>query len=336
MNAETLEVSPKFMLFVQHGWADNANDLAGMARRWLVPNEPSEYLIAPNLGWLNTWLPMEPMIRQIERTATEVWQNYPRLPWRIVAHSMGGVLWLEVLQRHPEWWSQVHSLVLIGSPVGGSHLAKLFDPLGWFPLVGRDLGRNRRMIAESIAAVIPTLSIVSNIGMDTDGLVALSSSWFRHAQYVELEGIRHSDLKYHAQVAAVIKDFWQYLPHQESVGRSLHDGITNHQTNYLAKLFPSEYLSKWKVSPDLSPLCEKNLVELHQLPLTDCDSTHYDKAATWHRLAPDLEIRVWQNQWRVTHIYLTDGDRFVYGGYSGWKDEKIIKLWLMRLRNCES
>lgn len=335
MNAETLEISPKFMLFVQHGWADNANDLAGMARRWLVPNEPSEYLIAPNLGWLNTWLPMEPMIRQIESTATEVWRNYPGLPWRIVAHSMGGVLWLEVLQRHPEWWSQVHSLVLIGSPVGGSHFAKLFDPLGWFPLVGRDLGRNRRTIAESIAAVIPTLSIVSNIGMDTDGLVALSSSWFRHAQYVELQGIRHASLKYHGEVATVIKDFWQYLSHQESVTKCLNDDSDDDKINHFAKLFPSESLSGWKTFPDLTPLGEKILAELHQLPLTDCDSTHYANATIWHKLTPDLEIRIWQNQWQVTHIYLVTGDRFVYGGYSGWKDEKIIKSWLMQVRNRE-
>ncbi len=337
----------KFILFVQHGWADTASDLTAMAQRWLVPEQPPAYLIAPNLGWFNTWLPMEPMIQHIERMAGMAQANYPGLPWRIVAHSMGGVLWLEVLQRHPEWWSQIHSLVLIGSPVGGSHMAKMFDPFGWFPLVGRDLGRNRRALAESVASVIPTLSIVSNIGLDTDGLVALSSSWFRHAQYIELSGIRHSALRYNAQVAAVVGDFWQALPSQSyslnesSLNTSSNNrSLSNVGNTFLSYLRLNKTLTEWKVLPELSPLAIEILGQLHELPLTDCDSTHHDKAEVWRKFTSDLvvsglEVRVWQNSWGVIHVYLTFGGRFIYGGYAGWQDKKIIDLWLDHIKVYE-
>ena len=322
--------APEFLLFVQHGWADTADDIAAMAKRWLMPEKFANYLIAPNLGWLNTWLPMTPMIAHLERIAIDARRNYPDVPWRIVAHSMGGVLWLEVLHRHPEWWSQVHSLVLIGSPVGGAHMAKIFDPFGWFPLVGRDLGRNRRSIAESIAAQIPTLSIVSNIGMDTDGLVALSSSWFRHSKYVELQGIRHSALKYHPQVAAVIRDFWQCLLAPSVPSPSFSNHI------YFNHSFTDSELKPWPTFPHLGTLAPQILAQLHQLPLTDCDSKHHQQAKLWHKLAEDGEIRVWQNLWGVIHIYLIVHDRCVYSGYAGWQHRKIIQDWLGQMRDPEA
>lgn len=154
-----------FILFAQHGWADIYHDINYLAQALVDQSSKSNIPVyTPDLGWINTWLTITPLIDKVERVAVEAIAQYPDLPLRIVGHSMGGLIWLEVLNRHREWWSKVHSLVLVGSPIGGSDLGRLFDPLCLFPLIARDLGKNRRRIAEVIAAKVPTLSIIGDIG----------------------------------------------------------------------------------------------------------------------------------------------------------------------------
>ena len=105
--------STDFVLFAQHGWADTHQAIASLSHA-LVPDTIP--VIAPNLGWFCTWVRIEPLIQHVEQTAMEALQHYPDHPWRIIGHSMGGLIWVDVLHRHPDWWSRIHSLCLVGSP----------------------------------------------------------------------------------------------------------------------------------------------------------------------------------------------------------------------------
>jgi len=116
-------------------------------------------ICAPNLGWWRTWGKFAPLKREVERYAQALLDRYPSATADIIGHSMGGLIWLEILADQPEWWGRVRSLVLLGCPVGGSDLARMFDPWGWLPLIAKDLGKDRRQIASEIARHIPTLAI---------------------------------------------------------------------------------------------------------------------------------------------------------------------------------
>lgn len=121
---------------------------------------------------------------------------------------MGGLIWLEVLKRHPEWHHRVHSLVVMGSPISGADLARTIDPFGIGIAIAGDLGRNRRAVAEQIACQIPTLSIASDLGWGHDGMVAIESSKFAYSKFVLLSGIGHAALKCHSAVVPIIQEFW--------------------------------------------------------------------------------------------------------------------------------
>lgn len=277
----------RFVLFAQHGWADSDRDISNLARS-LIDRDGDIAIYAPNLGWINTWLKIAPLVDHVEQLAQTAIAKHPDLHWRIVAHSMGGLLWLEVLTRNPQWWSQVHSLVLIGSPVGGSDLGRLFDPLRLFPLIARDLGKNRRPLAEAIAAKIPTLSIISDIGQHTDGIVPIGASQFAHAQIVHLQGLHHANLKNHPQVAAAIQNFWQNPV----------------------------------ITPPVMNIASQLIAELRSRDLTETDSRNFGKARAINIYDDGTKLWEWENLLRIKHFYVSvptsnGGDRCVYSGYAG-------------------
>jgi len=201
-------ILPKFILYAQHGWADNHWGIERLAQS-LTGNRG--LAIAPDLGWFNTWIRIEPLILKVEQMAIANFAKYPQIPIRIIGHSLGGLIWLELLNRHPEWWSGIQSLVLVGSPVGGSHLARMIDPWGIGLGMARDLGINRRTMAEAIALVIPTLTIAGDTGKNSDGTVRVESTQFKHAKSQRLWGVNHAALKNHPQVAKAVREFWQEL-----------------------------------------------------------------------------------------------------------------------------
>jgi pimeloyl-ACP methyl ester carboxylesterase len=282
------EFGSMFILFAQHGWADSDRDIRNLARS-LVSQDGDIAIYAPNLGLINTWLQIDPLIDRVEQVAQMAIAKYPDLPWRIVAHSMGGLIWLEVLTRNPQWWSRVHSLVLIGSPVGGSDLGRLFDPFRLFPLIARDLGRNRRPLAEAIAAKISTLSIISDIGHYTDGIVPLSASQFAYAQILQLQGLRHATLKNHPQVAAAIQQFWQ------------DPVITAPVVNTASQL----------------------IAELRSRDLTETDSRNFVRAKAIDIYDDGTKLWQWENLLKIKHFYVSvptakGGDRCIYSAYAGF------------------
>ena len=122
---------------------------------------------------------------------------------------MGGLIWLDILEKHPQWWDKIDSLVLIASPVKGAELAKIVDPLRLGIGVARELGANRQFLAEKIAQHIPTLSIASNYLLGTDGTISVRSTQFNHAKCVCIAGVSHADLRICPQVITSIRQFWE-------------------------------------------------------------------------------------------------------------------------------
>lgn len=195
---------PDFILYAQHGWADNSEGIARLAQD--LKSTPQTLIITPNLGWINTWLKMQPLIKKVEAIAVSNFKQYPDTPIRIIGHSMGALIWIEILNRYPQWWQNIHSFVLVGAPVGGSNLGKMLDPFNI--AVGGDLGKSRIKMAEAIALNVKTLSIAGDINGTTDGTVTIASTKFGNCRSKIIKGINHPRLRNHPLVATAIREFW--------------------------------------------------------------------------------------------------------------------------------
>lgn len=184
----------------------------------------------------------------------------------------GGLIWLEILNRHPEWWSRVHSLVLLGSPIGGSDLGRLVDPFGWMPLIARDLGTNRRHIVEAIASQVPTISIAGDIGNHTDGTVPVGCSHFAQANFVCLNKVSHAALKNHPQVKSTVRSFWE------------NPIISSLQTTTAAEL----------------------IAKLRSLDLTETNNQNFKYAKVIKTYPDGSKLWTWTNRWRLTHVFISE------------------------------
>lgn len=200
---------PDYLLFAQHGWADTSVTMRTLANRLQITNT---VVITPNLGFYRTWWRMPPLIKKVSAIAQNYLEKFPTVPIRIIGHSMGGLIWLEILNEHPEWWHRIDSLVLIASPIQGAELARIIDPFGLGIGVAKDLALNRQPLAETIAQTIPTLSIASNYLLGTDGTISVRSTQFQHAEWVCVSGISHADLRIAPPVITNIRQFWNLAP----------------------------------------------------------------------------------------------------------------------------
>ena len=291
---------PDYILYAQHGWADIDRGIGSLARQVA---SPSAKVIVPNLGFVNTWIRIEPLIARVEEIALRAQAAHPHTPMRIVGHSMGGLIWLEVLDRHPEWWPLVQSLVLVGSPVGGADLSRMVDPMGWGIGIARDLGKNRRDLAEKIAAEVPTLIIAANYFQGSDGVVPVECTKFDRASYVEVGSIRHDRMKRHPAVAEVIQQFWRDEMH-------------------LCVPMPVETYSR------------RVIRELRAIPgMTDARDRGFGKSEIWSLLPRGLVLRTRQNKMGIHHVYLVNdmGDR-LFSGFVGWPNTSDLYDALCRIR----
>jgi len=197
---------PDYILCVQHGWADDHSGIARLANKLATPDT---IILNPDLGWLKTWYRINTLINTVEKNVTQILAEYPETPIRVIGHSMGGLIWLEILNRNPEWWSNVKALVLIASPISGAGLARIIDPVSVGVGIAKDLGTNRRELAEEIAKYVPTLSIAGNLyNWGSDGTIPVASTKFAGAKCISLDGISHPALKNHPRLVGVIQDFW--------------------------------------------------------------------------------------------------------------------------------
>lgn len=292
------DFTPDFLLFAQHGWADNHKSLSKLTQELVNDNT---LLIAPSLGIIKTFIRILPLVKTVETIADRTISQYPETPIRIIGHSMGGLIWLEVLQRNPQWWHKVHSLVLIGSPVGGSDVARLIDPLSIGIGMAKDLGKNRRPLAEKIAQNIPTLTIASNLDSGTDGLVNLETTKFAYCNFVCLTGIAHAALRYHPRVVPVIQDFWA----NPTLG------------------VPSE-----------SNLVTKLIDRLRSIPgITDGHWRDFPRSQVCINLPEGLSIRTWKNTLGVNHVFVADkNEKCLYAGYVGWLHASALRQTLTEIK----
>jgi pimeloyl-ACP methyl ester carboxylesterase len=196
--------APAVLLFAQHGWADTNRS---MLRFGQTVATPGTRVIAPNLGYVRTWLRMEPLIAAAERVAAEALDEHPGVPIRIAGHSMGGLIWIELLARHPEWRARTDRLVLIGCPVAGAQLARILDPFGLS--IARDLRADRRGLAEAVADEVPTLSIVGDLLGPHDGTVSHESARLRNAPFVLAPASSHAGLRRSRWVALLTRSFFE-------------------------------------------------------------------------------------------------------------------------------
>lgn len=289
---------PNAILFAQHGWADDHRTIASLAHQLADSNT---LVVAPSLGFFKTWIRIEPLIQAVENLVVETSIHYPDLPLRIVGHSMGGLIWLEVLTRHPEWCSRVESLVLVGSPIGGADLARLLDPFGWGIGIAADLGKSRRLMAEAIAAQIPTLVIAGDVDSGSDGTVPVQSTKVFGADFVRLNGITHVGLKNHPAVAAAIRQFWAQIG-----------------------------LERPAPKPDRSRAIVQRLQALEGM--TDCHERDFAKAQVCLTFKDGHTLRLWKHPMGLDHVFVACPEgTCLYGGFVGWFHTQDLRQLLKDL-----
>ncbi|MEL6909533.1 MAG: lysophospholipase [Cyanobacteria bacterium J06631_6] len=272
----------KYLLFAQHGWADTGNNIGRLAS---AAADAETKVIVPSLGLIKTFIRLQPLVEQLEKIAAAEIAHHPQAQIKIMGHSMGGLMWLEVLNRNPSWWHRVHSLILLGSPVGGSNIARIIDPFGIGIGTAADLGKNRRLMAEKIAQAIPTLSVASDLGRGTDGLVTVENTKFDYANWQLISNIAHSAMRYRAEMIPVIQAFWA----DPQLG-------SPPATNFTARL----------------------IKHLRTVPgMTDTDYRDLRRSQVVSRLADHLVLRTWNNPLGVNHVYLCQHQQCLYAGYVG-------------------
>lgn len=273
----------EYILFVQHGWADDNRAMTALAH-CLTQGDPATQLVVPNLGYVQTWIRIEPLVRLVESIALSYINRYPAARFKIVGHSMGGLIWLELLNRHPEWWPRVHSLVLVASPVGGADLGRMIDPLRLGVGIASDLGKSRRTIAEQIAAHIPTLVIAGNVDGGSDGTVTVECTKIPHAWFVCLPYLSHPALRNAPEVASTILQFWENLTLGERI--------------------------------DAVPVVQR----LRLVPgMTDGHWRDFPKAKPHLHLEEGGAVKLWISPFAIHHVFVADpDDQCLYAGFVGW------------------
>ena len=291
-------LSPDYLLFAQHGWADTNRQITRLAQALAGTKT---LVFAPDLGYVRTWLRIEPLIEQVALNAIATVTPYPNTPIRIIGHSMGGLIWLEVLDRYPELRAKVHSLVLIGSPVGGADLARAIDPWGIGIGIARDLGINRRAIAQRIATEIPTLVIAGDIDNGSDGTILVETAKFAGAKFVCVKDISHAALKSHLSLVNIIQDFW---------------------ANPLVST-PS--------APDFASI----LIDRLRLVtgMTDAHRRDFPYSKPYITFDNEITLRTWKNPWQIQHVFVSDRtEDFLWGGFVGWSHNGALTETLTEIQ----
>lgn len=292
--------TPEFILYAQHGWADTGQRMANLAASI---TDARTIVVAPSLGYVKTWIRIEPLIQAVETIVLEMSARYPETPMRVIGHSMGGLIWLELLSRHPEWFSRIESLVLIGSPIGGSGWGRMLDPFGWGIGIARDLGVNRRVLAEAIVTKISTLVIAGDVDGGSDGMITVESTKVFGASFVSLPGVAHAALRDHPLVAEEIKKFWA-IPKEQA-------------------FLPPE--------PDST---QRVIKRLQAVPgMTDAHQRDFAKATVYLTFDDGATLRLWKHPLGILHAFVASpAGACLYGGFVGWQHLEKLNQTLADLQ----
>jgi pimeloyl-ACP methyl ester carboxylesterase len=284
---------PAVLLFVQHGWADTSRSFRTLARGLSTPKTK---VINPNLGYLRTWIRMDRLVDHVEAEATAIVEANPNAIIRIVGHSMGGLIWLEVLDRRPEWWPRVDGIVLIGSPVGGSDLAGLLDPLG--VAIGRDLRIDRRPIAARIAQQIRMLSIAGDVDAGSDLVIPLQSTKAPGARFVCVPATTHMALRTSPLVLRFARAFF----------RRVEPAPTNYD----------DLARRLRATPGM----------------TDAHPRDYFRTAAAIVFGDGASVRAGKNMIGLDHVYVVSPDNLPqFSGFVSWAHANALRKTLAGIRH---
>lgn len=289
------------VVFAQHGWADTPDSVGKLAR---MIADPDMQVIAPDLGYIRTWLRIEPLIAHVEQIARETLAAYPESQLRIIGHSMGGLIWTEVLHRNPAWWQRIEWFTLIASPIGGAHLGRLIDPLGIGIGIAADLGTSRRMIAKRLAMHIPMLVLAGVTDGFSDDVVTISSTRIPGAQMLALPGFSHAELRYHPLLVAVLR----------------HYCATGNPCAAPDSEFDEQLVD--------AILAVRGMTDAHHPPL------RFEGMLRTHT---GTTISTGRNLAGVQHVYVSQASGTVlYGGYVGWMHEAGLQRTLKQLQQIHA
>ncbi|MFN8532743.1 MAG: lysophospholipase [Dehalococcoidia bacterium] len=283
---------PAILLFVQHGWADTSASLRSLARGVSTPRTK---VINPNLGYLRTWIRMDALVDHVEKEAAAEIDANPGALIRVVGHSMGGLIWLELLDRRPEWWTRVDGVVLVGSPIGGAPLANVADPMNL--AIGRDLKVDRRAIASRISEKVRVLSIAGDYDGFGDGLVTVVAAQAPGVRLVTLPGTHHMGLRRSRLAMLVAREFFR------------------------------------RTEP-VSPPTAELVAALRAIPgMTDGPTRGYFRPPLAVMFLDGTTIRAGRTLMGVDEVYLVGPDDLPrYAGYVGWLDSRALRRGLKELR----
>ncbi len=286
--------NPTVVLFAQHGWADTSRAIAELAQNVATPGT---HLVTPNLGYIRTWLRIGPLIEYVEEMARATLAQFPGVPLRIIGHSMGGLIWLEILNRHPNWLERVDKVVLIASPVHGSDLGRIIDPLALGMGIAKDLRVDRLELAEAVAAAVPVLSIAGDVDCGSDGTITVESTWIEGAAQLSVPHVNHPALLKNTRVAAIVREFF-------------------------AGVQP--------IPTDAQVLIRR----LRQVAgITDAHRRDFCRAKVALMFKDGYTIRTWQNPFAVEHIFVANNEgHCLYGGFVGWKHASGLRAALAELK----
>ncbi|NTV62478.1 MAG: alpha/beta hydrolase [Oscillochloris sp.] len=281
------------LIFSQHGWADTATLMRDLAAA-VAP--VGTVIIASDLGFMRTWHRMEPLIAQAEQEALNAFATYPTAQADVVGHSMGGLIWIELLTRHPEWLPHIRRLALLGSPVLGADLARMISLLSGNFSIASDLGRNRRNKASQIAQQIPTLVLAGDSDGGSDGTIPITSTDVPGARVIVLKGIAHADLRTSPRVHAYLRHFFAGLP--------------------------------------IPALTDRLVEELHKVPgMTSAHLRDFLRATITLEFVDGTTLRSWKNPAGVDHVFVADArGHCVFGGFVGWIDAEGLALTIHGLK----
>jgi hypothetical protein len=272
---------PDYILFVQHGWTDTHQDILQLVK---TLKTAKNQIVALNFGWLKTWIESEDILELIEQKVVEVLDSYPDIPWRIIGYSLGGLLWLDFLDKHPELWSKINSIVLIGCPVNGLESFGILNPLE--TEIAKYLLKSRQAVTEKIAQSIPTLSIAGDLGNNSDGTIRIETTQVVFGKFTCLPNLSHAKLKTSPQVVEVIQKFWDFLPIQVIPKKD----------------FTIILIERLKAVPGMTYTQNRD-IERSQVYLLFQDGQ---------------SIRIWQNSLNILYVFLANRNReCLYSGCVG-------------------
>ncbi|MEE9320203.1 MAG: alpha/beta hydrolase [Granulosicoccus sp.] len=138
----------------------------------------------------------------------------------LVGHSLGGIVILHLLKRHPE--VEIGKVVLLGSPVRGSSVAKRLHANQLLrPLLGRSIERGLLGGAPNFDGQRPLgvitgsgqygiSSLLYPTGEDSDGVVTLSETLLDNVTDRTTVPLSHSTMIFSRQCAKLVAQFLQH------------------------------------------------------------------------------------------------------------------------------